>query len=55
MQDQLENVPSVTCRMFNAQHGFCDADSPAWDPRLTQQADEDTLQFLTLIQQRQEA
>ncbi|WP_109220796.1 dienelactone hydrolase family protein [Klebsiella oxytoca] len=54
MQDQLENVPSVTCRMFNAQHGFCDADSPAWDPRLTQQADEDSLRFLTLIQQRQE-
>ena len=55
MQNELEKIPSVTCRMFNAQHGFCDADSPAWDARLAQQADEDTLRFLTLIQQTQEA
>lgn len=49
MQNELEKNPSVTCRMFNAQHGFCDADSSAWDARLAQQADEDTLRFLTLI------
>ena len=55
LQNELEKYPSVACRMFNAQHGFCDADSPAWDARLAQQADEDTLRFLTLIQQRQEA
>ena len=40
---------------FLLEHGFCDADSPAWDARLAQQADEGTLRFLTLIQQRQEA
>lgn len=55
LQNELEKYPSVTCRMFNAQHGFCDADSPAWDARFAQQADEHTLRFLTLIQQRQEA
>lgn len=49
MQNELEKNPSVTSRMFNAQHGFCDADSSAWDARLAQQADEDTLRFLTLI------
>ncbi|WP_331330268.1 hypothetical protein [Klebsiella huaxiensis] len=47
--------PSVPCRMFNAQHGFCDADSQAWDACLAQQADEDAELFISLIQQKQEA
>jgi dienelactone hydrolase len=55
MQDELEKNPLVTCRMFNAQHGFCDADSQTWDARLAQQAAEDTERFVSLIQQRQEA
>ena len=55
MQNELEKKPSVSCRMFNAQHGFCDADSQVWDACLAQQAAEAAELFISLIQQKQEA
>lgn len=55
MYNELEKIPSVTCRMFNARHGFCDADSQAWDARLARQAAEETERFVSLIAHRQEA
>jgi dienelactone hydrolase len=55
MQYELERHPSVTCRMFNAQHGFCDADSLAWDACLAQQAAEAAEMFISLTQQKLEA
>lgn len=36
LQQKLETLPLVQCHMYDAQHGFCDADSPgylAWQAR----------------------
>lgn len=55
LQDELKKQPTVICRMFHARHGFCDADSQAWNSRLARQVAEIADRFISLIQQQQEA
>lgn len=49
MQQELEKLPLVQCVMFDAPHGFCDADSPAFNAELAHQASKKAAEFADTI------
>ncbi|WP_174507768.1 dienelactone hydrolase family protein [Klebsiella oxytoca] len=40
MKQQLQILPNVYCTLFDASHGFCDADSPSFDPIMADKVSE---------------
>ncbi|CFQ40943.1 Dienelactone hydrolase family [Yersinia frederiksenii] len=49
MQQELEKLPLVQCVMFDTPHGFCDADSPAFNAELAHQASKKAAEFADTI------
>ncbi|HEI6966057.1 TPA: dienelactone hydrolase family protein [Yersinia enterocolitica] len=49
MQQELQKFPSVQCAMFDAYHGFCDADNPVFDDGLERQASAKVSTFTNTI------
>ncbi|ECP0936239.1 dienelactone hydrolase family protein [Salmonella enterica] len=46
MRQALEKRPRVQCKMYDARHGFCDADSATFDAALSYQVMDDVSAFI---------
>lgn len=46
MRQTLEKRPTVQCKMYDARHGFCDADSATFDAALSHQVMDDVSAFI---------
>ncbi|EDH3452657.1 dienelactone hydrolase family protein, partial [Salmonella enterica] len=46
MRQALEKRPRVQCKMYDARHGFCDADSATFDAALSHQVMDDVTAFI---------
>lgn len=46
MRQALEKRPWVRCKMYDARHGFCDADSATFDAALSHQVMDDVSAFI---------